>query len=78
MAMDKDRLGAAIVARIQALNTDTTGAQAAQLEVFWKAIADEVISEIIDNMEFTTTVPVIGVQTGATTIPAVGTNASIS
>lgn len=46
MAMDKDRLGNAIVDALKALNGDISGANEATLRDAWKAIADEIIIEM--------------------------------
>jgi hypothetical protein len=44
--MNDTRLGDAIVARLMALNGDIDGTEEARLKTFWRAIADEIISEI--------------------------------
>tara|TARA_R110000803_G_scaffold162194_1_gene225801 strand:+ start:14979 stop:15215 length:237 start_codon:yes stop_codon:yes gene_type:complete len=72
MAMDKDRLGTNITAAIAALHGSMSPAQITALEPFWKTIADEFIKEVKNNMTFTTTVTVPGVQAGASTVPATG------
>ena len=76
-AMDETRCGDAIVAAIKIKNPSITGAGETDLKDYWKIICKEIILEITNNMEITTTVPVIGVQTGITTINAVGTDSSI-
>ena len=53
MALDKDRLGAALWARVKSENGPYTppmaGAQEAQGLKFWKGIAGELINEIKNN-----------------------------
>jgi len=76
MALDKDRLGNAIVDRIKTLIGEPLEAGSeAELRVFWKAISDEIITEFIDNAEilidtFTAVAP------GVT--PGVGNSANIT
>jgi len=77
MPMDKDRLGDAIVARIQALNGNVDAGQLAILQPFWRAIADEIINEIKANMDITTAVTVPGVTSGPTTVFGTGQDTTI-
>lgn len=64
MALDKDRLGAAIAAAITAQSiTAGTPVTPTQLENLWKAVAKEIIDEFKNN----STVAVTGVTPGGGT-----------
>jgi len=79
MAMDKDRLGDAIVDTILAINPIAPSAsEETTLRTFWKAIASEIIDEIKDNMDITTTVSIPNAQSGATTLPGTGVDSTIT
>jgi len=78
MAMDKDRLGDAIVTRLQSLNGNIGGSDVTFLQPYWRAIADEIIKEIIANMEITTNVTVENVQVGGSTVNGTGEEDTIS
>ena len=73
MALDKDRLGLAIVTALQALNPNTLPEHTALMLPYWVAVSDEVIKEIQNNIDIT--VQVTGVQNGVGT--ATGTDTSV-
>lgn len=78
MAMDKDRLGTNIVEKLKTLNAGIDGASESFLLTYWKAISDEIIKEIKENMNVTTTVTVPNIQTGTQTAIGTGQETNIS
>ena len=56
MALDKDRLGNAIVTALKLLNSEIGGANEAELTIVWKTIANEIILELKNNGVVNTTV----------------------
>lgn len=76
-AMDETRCGNAIVTALKVVNPNISGTGETQLQNYWKVICKEIIDEIKNNIDITTSVPVIGVQTGPSTVNATGTNTSV-
>lgn len=72
MALDKDRLGAAMWTAVKNLNTygtSMTSAADAKGLAHYKAIADEIIKEFIGNAVVTGTTETPGAQAGGSTLP---------
>ena len=77
MALDKDRLGDAIVDALKIFNTEIGGANETLLRTAWKVIAKEIIDEFTGNAVVTTAVAVASVSGvvagGASSGPGAGT-----
>ena len=78
MAMDKTSMATRIITNIEARNSNLDATLKAQLLPYIEDICDGVIEEIKAAMEITTSVPVIGVQTGGSTVNATGQQTSIT
>ena len=78
MAMDKTSMANRIITNIKARNSNLDASNEAILLPYIEDICDGVIEEIKAAMEITTNVPVIGVQTGGSTINATGQQTSIT
>jgi hypothetical protein len=78
MAMDKSSMASRIIANIEARNSNLDAANKAALIPYIEDICDGVIEEIKAAMEIQTSVPVIGVQTGGSTVNATGQQTSIT
>lgn len=78
MAMNKTILGNNIVTALKVINPSISGAGEAQLQVFWQAIADEIIKHLIAQMQVNTTTTLPGVQVGTSTLNGTGVSSTIS
>ena len=77
MAMNNVRLAGNIITALKALNPDLDTANEAVLRPYWEAISQEIITEIIDNIQITTTVQVPNIQTGTSTAVGNGQNTDV-
>lgn len=78
MAMDKTSMANRIITNIEARNSNLDAPNKALLLPYIEDICDGVIEEIKAAMEIETNVPVIGVQTGGSTVNATGQQTSIT
>lgn len=78
MAMSKTSMSNRIITNIEARNSNLDAANKTILLPYIEDICDGIIEEIKANMEIQTDVPVIGVQTGSSTVNATGQQSSIT
>lgn len=78
MAMDKDRLGAAIWTAVKAqtsFGAELDATQDAKGLALWKAIANQILLEITGHAVVSSTTSTPGATAGPTTLPGTGTGA---
>lgn len=74
MAMDNERLGDAMVDTVLAcISESPVAADVTKLRTLMRALAQDIITEILDNAEITTTTSTPGAQSGSSTLPGTGT-----